>query len=110
MKFLTLLLTALAYGFAGYAVAADLPVAKAPYAAPVLPGTWAGYYIGLDGGVTIDSPINFATSLTGGTKIDPRGGTFGAHAGHNWQTGAFVYGVEIFAAWNGHSKTMDVGE
>lgn len=109
MKFLSLVITALACGFAGYATAADLPVTKAPYAAPMAPVTWAGFYIGVDGGLTLDAPFKFNTSLTTVTKIDPRGGTFGGHAGHNWQTGAFVYGFEFDALWNGSSKTVPVG-
>lgn len=105
MRSLTLLLTALACGFAGYAAAADLPYKAAPAPLP-LPASWAGYYIGVDGGVTLDAPFKFNTEGTSVTRIDPRGGTFGGHAGHNWQTGPFVYGLELFAAWNGNSKTL----
>lgn len=109
MKALTLFLTALACGFAGYAAAADLPTYKAAPMPLPAPASWAGYYIGIDGGVTLDSPFKFNASGTTVTKIDPRGGTFGGHAGHNWQTGPFVYGIELFAAWNGNSKTVDLG-
>jgi outer membrane immunogenic protein len=108
MRFLTLLATALACGYAGYAAAADMPI-KA-YAPPVLPLTWAGYYIGIDGGVTLNSPFKFSAVGTDVTKVDPRGGTFGGHAGHNWQTGPLVYSLEIDAFWNGNSKTVPLGE
>jgi len=110
MKFFSLVITALAYGFAGYAVAADLPVAKAPYAAPLTPASWAGYYLGADAGLTLDSPFKFDITGADIAKVNPRGGTFGGHAGHNWQTGVFVYGLELNAFWNGSSKTLALDE
>lgn len=109
MRTLTLLLTALACGFAGYASAADMPVQrKAPPLYAPAADSWAGFYLGVDAGYTFDAPIKFATDFTDVTRINPRGGTFGAHAGHNWQTGPFVYGLELFAAWNGRSSTVEV--
>lgn len=110
MKALTLLITALACASAGYAVAADLPTRYTAPMAPA-PASWAGFYLGIDAGLTLDAPFKFDTSaFTTGTKVDPRGGTFGGHAGHTWQSGGFVYGLEVFAAWNGGSKTVALDE
>lgn len=85
---------------------ADLPVNKA-YSPMAAPGGWAGFYLGVDAGYTFDAPFKFSDNRDV-FKVDPRGGTFGGHAGHNWQSGPFVYGVELFAAWNGNSATEQV--
>lgn len=81
------------------ALAADLPrrsgaVAPAPvYAAPIF--TWSGFYVGAQAGygwgkdkygVSLPSVQNF--------KLSPDGVLGGVHAGYNWQSGAFVYGLE----------------
>lgn len=110
MKAITYLLTVLACGFAGYAVAADLsPRSASPMSPPA--ASWAGFYLGVDGGLTLDAPFKFDTgAFTDATKVNPRGGTFGGHAGHTWQSGSFVYGLEVFAAWNGSSKTVALEE
>src|SRR5579862_4497612 len=93
------------------AQAADLPTRKeAP--APVFvppPFTWTGFYVGLNAGGI------FTTGSRGATIFDPAAGTDGGflnadfpgglgngqsgfigggQAGYNWQTGAFVLGVE----------------
>src|SRR4051812_46720649 len=88
------------------ALGADLPVNKA-YSPMAAPGGWAGFYLGVDAGYTFDAPFKFSDNRDV-FKVDPRGGTFGWHAGHNWQSGPFVYGVELFAAWNGNSATEQV--
>src|SRR5271165_7135194 len=89
------------------AQAADLPTRKAP-PAPVFvppPFTWTGFYIGLNAGGV------WSTGNIRSTVIDPTFGVIGAswpntnfgsnsgfigggQAGYNWQTGAFVLGVE----------------
>jgi outer membrane immunogenic protein len=81
------------------ALAADLPrrsaaAAPAPiYAAPVF--TWTGFYVGAQAGygwgkdkyrVSLPSVATF--------KVSPDGVLGGVHAGYNWQSGSFVYGVE----------------
>jgi outer membrane immunogenic protein len=93
------------------AQAADLPTRKeAP--APVFvppPFTWTGFYVGLNAGgiwssgsreATLFDP-NFGTdggflnaSFPGGLGSGNAGFIGGGQAGYNWQTGAFVLGVE----------------
>jgi outer membrane immunogenic protein len=100
--------TALIVGGAVAAQAADLPTTKAP-PAPVFvppPFTWTGFYVGLNAGA-IWSMGNRTTSLyvpAAATWIasywPPNLGSSntgfigGGQAGYNWQTGAFVLGVE----------------
>ena len=94
------------------AQAADLPTRKeAP--APVFvppPFTWTGFYAGVNAGAIIrsGSSNNFsifdpnagidgnfiANSLLGGSGGGRTGFIGGGQAGYNWQTGAFVLGVE----------------
>jgi opacity protein-like surface antigen len=83
----------------GSALAADLPVAKAP--PPAVIASWAGFYLGAHGGygwkrddfselsnffVTEPLPIN---------GIRSKGAVYGAQAGYNWQFGPVVTGLEI---------------
>jgi outer membrane immunogenic protein len=83
--------------------AADLPVKAAPAPVPVIP-TWAGFYVGIQGGVAAHS-ASF-TELDGliGTAIgakyhgDRTGGLVGINAGYNFQSGNLVYGLE--GDWN----------
>jgi outer membrane immunogenic protein len=91
------------------AQAADLPTRKeAP--APVFvppPFTWTGFYVGLNAGgiwpsgsrsATLFAPAAFAfpvsTFFPGGLGSQSAGFIGGGQAGYNWQTGAFVLGVE----------------
>jgi outer membrane immunogenic protein len=91
------------------AQAADLPTRKeAP--APVFvppPFTWTGFYIGLNAGgiwpsgsrnASLFAPSAFAFPITasfpGGLGSQSAGFIGGGQAGYNWQTGAFVLGVE----------------
>src|SRR5271165_1894172 len=90
------------------AQAADLPTRKeAP--APVFvppPFTWTGFYIGLNAGgiwssgsrsVTFFNPASafFLSGYEpGGLGSGQSGFIGGGQAGYNWQTGAFVLGVE----------------
>jgi len=88
-----------ALAFAGAAAAADLPprypappINKAPIFNPVY--NWTGFYLGINGGggwghSTWDS--------TGG--FDLSGGLVGGTAGYNWQTGAWVFGLEGDVDW-----------
>jgi outer membrane immunogenic protein len=93
------------------AQAADLPTRKeAP--APVFvppPFTWTGFYIGVNAGgiwpsgsrsATIFDPAAAANggflsaSFPGGLGSQSAGFIGGGQAGYNWQTGAFVLGIE----------------
>lgn len=106
----------------GSAFAADMaPYVKAP---PIAVPTWAGGYIGINlGGAWGEGSPSFSNPFTspgsifavcgspagvapaapiGGPSTDcGRGSSFigGAQAGYNWQTGAWVYGVEVDGAW-----------
>lgn len=89
-------------GLSGAAFAADLPSRKeAPVYAPTPAFSWEGFYVGgdLGGAWTTDSlsetsafpalipNIGYASMGSGGVAG-------GVHLGYNWQTGAFVYGLE----------------
>jgi outer membrane immunogenic protein len=92
-----LLGTVSAVALAQVVSAADLAVKAPP---PPIP-TWAGWYFGIDGGVTRhDASFNDLSGIVGtGTKASSQtGGVAGVNAGVNWQDGSFVYGIE--ADWN----------
>jgi outer membrane immunogenic protein len=90
------------------AQAADLPTRKeAP--APVFvppPFTWTGFYVGLNAGgiwssgsrsaslIDPDSDLFLTSEFPGGLGSSGGGFIGGGQAGYNWQTGAFVLGVE----------------
>ena len=88
------------------AMAADLPVKAAPAPLPP-PPDWSGFYLGIHGGYGWKRhPYTFSDPQfegPGGTEegiividgIKSKGGVFGAHAGHNWQYGSVVVGLEI---------------
>ena len=104
---------ALTVGAAFAAQAADLPTRKeAP--APVFvppPFTWTGFYIGLNaGGIWGSGSVSstlyangfpfLATEWPGGNFGGSQTGFLGgAQAGYNWQSGAFVFGVETDFDW-----------
>src|SRR5689334_17255399 len=85
------------------ALAADLPSRAAPPVAPVYAPvfTWTGLYIGLNAGVgwaddtnvyiTDTRPPARTTSLSVGSDA---GFVGGGQIGYNFQTGAFVFGLE----------------
>ena len=104
------------------AQAADLPTRKeAP--APVFvppPFTWTGFYVGLNAGgiwasgsrsASLFAPATFpfpvASYFPGG--LGSQGGGFigGGQAGYNWQTGAFVLGIETDFQGTTLSKSFD---
>ncbi|HEY6255808.1 MAG TPA: outer membrane beta-barrel protein, partial [Xanthobacteraceae bacterium] len=97
--------------FAGAAYGADMaPVLKAP--PPPVP-TWAGFYLGIDGGVTRhDGSFNdlngsgVSTIESGGSFVTSKtGGIVGGYAGYNFQDRSFVYGVEADINWVGAKAT-----
>ncbi|MDF0580288.1 outer membrane protein [Bradyrhizobium yuanmingense] len=105
----TLLVSALCLSHAASAADLGRAYTKAP-PAPVA-FSWTGFYAGVHGGygwsdptATFD-PGALATGtvpgyvVTGGTgpftlDVSPKGGFGGGQIGYNWQSGAFVYGLE----------------
>jgi outer membrane immunogenic protein len=97
------------------AVAADMPVYKAAPPPVVVPPplTWAGFYVGVNGGAVwnkvkgtntdyiescdiLDCYLSSFSNSHSKTKV---GGTFGGQIGYNWQGGPWVYGVEADLNW-----------
>src|SRR5215469_16915705 len=109
---------------AAAAQAADLPTTKGPPPTPVFvppPFTWTGFYIGLNAGgifttgsrsASLFAPATFAFPVTasfpGGLGSGQTGFLGGGQAGYNWQTGAFVLGVETDFQGSTLSKSRDV--
>lgn len=113
MKRSTLFASLLAASVISPAFAADLPV-KAPLVAAPVVTNWTGFYLGVDGGYgwNVNTGSSFNTSPTGviggtgtaaatGATESPRGGFFGGTAGYNFQSGAFVWGLETDLQWSG---------
>jgi opacity protein-like surface antigen/outer membrane protease len=97
-------------GFAGGAIAADLPVKAAP-AAVVPAWSWAGFYAGVHsaavgGGTKFSDP--FGPSIFGDRTPTPGYG-FGGQIGYNWQNGMWVYGLEADATWLTSDGTVTCG-
>jgi outer membrane immunogenic protein len=80
------------------ALAADLPRGMPPTKAPAfVPGySWTGFYAGINGG------YGWGRSSWDGfaNDTDVSGGLVGVTAGYNWQTGAFVLGLEGDIDWS----------
>jgi outer membrane immunogenic protein len=105
MKKLTLTLTAAAALISVPAAAADLrmPV-KAPVVAPVPYFNWTGCYIGVHGGGGWGEKRVRGTGIivVDGVELarhDIDGGLAGGQIGCDFQTGAFVFGVEGSGSW-----------
>jgi len=91
-------------GLGGSALAADLPPSPPPrapavYVPAVLPiYNWAGIYIGVNGGWGWGNAKYTANAFAGfpGTtdSLSDNGGVVGGTLGANFQSGAFVFGVE----------------
>ena len=112
---------ALTFAGAVAAQAADLPTRKeAP--PPVFvppPFTWTGFYVGLNAGgiftsgsrsVAFSNPVAEAflgADEPGGLGSGQTGFLGGGQAGYNWQTGAFVLGVETDFQGSSLSKSTD---
>jgi outer membrane immunogenic protein len=66
------------------------------YVAPVgQPNTWAGFYIGVNGGYGWgDGGDTFTRGANTYTRAQPEGGFGGGQLGYNFQSGSFVYGLE----------------
>jgi outer membrane immunogenic protein len=97
-------LLAFAAAGGGSAIAADIgarPVGPPPVAAPAFVSDWTGFYIGINGGggggTTSFQAQEFLTGSAAliPPNVSPSGGIFGFQAGHNWQWGPVVGGLEI---------------
>jgi outer membrane immunogenic protein len=94
---------------AGQAMAADLPVYKAP--PPPLPTwSWAGFYAGINAGYSFgadpyDQALNNGTVTFAPTLVAPRGAVLGGQLGYNWQINQFVFGLEGDGQWTGQRDT-----
>jgi outer membrane immunogenic protein len=80
----------------GRALGADLPI-KAP---PTLAASWAGFYLGIHGGYgwqrdDFSQSEAFALATQSINGIRGKGAVYGAQAGHNWQFGRAVTGLEF---------------
>ena len=104
-----ILLTTASLGVLGLltpALAADLPYAKAPPAVASV-YDWTGVYIGGFGGVgfgnhNVNNATGQAVPFADYTaNYSSTGGIGGGEIGYNWQSGAFVVGVEGQFAWAG---------
>lgn len=77
--------------------AADMPV-KSLRLEPQVHDTWAGFYIGVNGGY---GWANYRPEITGIKIPSPfdefklKGWVFGGHAGYNWQVANWVLGFEV---------------
>jgi outer membrane immunogenic protein len=108
MKKLLLALTAVT-AFTGSAIAADPPArtytkAPPPVVAPIY--SWAGFYIGLNGGggsshkcwnIEQSGPRFFPDNPEG--CHDATGGTVGGQVGYRWQMTNWVFGLEAQGNW-----------
>lgn len=103
------------------AAAADLPVKAPPIIYPVLT-TWGGWYLGLNAGyswgrTSVDysqGPSDFFGVATPGdtlalsTHLSPQSFIGGGQIGFNYQTGAWVWGLETDFAWRDHSDSISM--
>jgi outer membrane immunogenic protein len=84
------------------AFAADAIVYEEPVAAPVETTffSWTGGYVGLHAGYAWggendnQSDLIFIPTISSADRFDVDGFIGGVHAGYNWQSGNFVFGVE----------------
>jgi len=101
----TLMTAMLSIAAAGTALAADLPQPAPPPQAPAvyIPTVapvynWGGIYVGINGGWAFGSSDWTGAPVPSG-NFDVSGGLLGGTAGVNFQTDAFVYGVETDLDW-----------
>jgi len=82
-------------------VAADLPPDPKPPKVPSSAFDWAGLYVGVNGGGVWGQSnwSNISSGLQTG-NFSTRGALIGGTAGYNWQTAAWVWGVETDLNWS----------
>jgi outer membrane immunogenic protein len=94
---------AISLGAMDAATAADMPTKAPIYKAPAaVQYDWTGFYAGLQGGGawgTVPNSFTIAGITTSQPSYKTSGGLIGAHAGYNWQTGSFVYGLVTDIEW-----------
>lgn len=98
-------LTMIAVSAAGAAVAADAP-APAPVhkSVAVAQPTWAGGYVGIQGGWGWGDTRHFNSGFNSST-FDVEGGLIGITTGYNWQQGSWVFGYESDTSYSGIDGT-----
>jgi outer membrane immunogenic protein len=88
------------------AAAADLPLKSRPLAPVAVESGWGGFYAGVSigyynlGGNFYDVDNQYFDNSKVDVRRDGQGGVVGAQIGYNWQSGAFVWGVEVEALAN----------
>src|SRR5258708_10791560 len=90
-------------GCVSFASAADMPT-KAPVYSAVVPAVnWTGLYIGGHFGYGWAFPeiTEALTGTTVGNPPRPRGILGGVQGGYNWQSGSWVYGIDLDFTWSG---------
>jgi outer membrane immunogenic protein len=97
---------------ASIANAADMPVKAPAIPAPAAP-SWAGLYVGINGGYGWDQTTwtfptlqFFDTAAGQAFATHPKGGIAGGQIGYNVQTGAWVFGAELTGDWADLSQTL----
>jgi outer membrane immunogenic protein len=119
MKLASLLGAAALATVSASAMAADLPTSKGAPVAPAVYApafTWTGFYLGVNAGVGwangrdiyVTTPNGAVTSLNTGNGSNS-GFVGGGQAGYNFQTGAFVFGVEADIQYADLSKKVNWG-
>jgi outer membrane immunogenic protein len=85
------------------AVAADMPVMRAPITVPVY--SWTGLYLGIHGGWGFGN-VHFSNSTLDIADHTMDGGLVGGHIGYNWQVGpSWLIGLEASGTWSDVKKT-----
>jgi outer membrane immunogenic protein len=106
----------------GAALAADLPAAPAPtYKAPppVVAPSWTGFYVGVNGGLSVGHNRTTDTTVLPGITNPvfgadsvaraPFGGIVGGQVGWNWQAApSWLLGIEADMQWSGQTDTACV--
>lgn len=64
---------------------------------------WSGFYVGAHGGYGMSRILGTYDEVgdNGSFDFDPSGFVGGLQAGYNWQSGAWVYGLEADGTWSG---------
>jgi outer membrane immunogenic protein len=107
MRGLILGASLLAFAFSGSAIAADLPIKAAPAPVQEAVFTWTGFYIGGHVGwgwartknKILEADNNFFPQ-NHVLRNDVDGFLGGGQIGFNYQTGQFVFGVEVDGTWS----------